>query len=320
VLDVDRNNFTFTILNEDGTPSSPITVNSSTQFLFNNATIATGTGFLTNPANNFVRGFKVHVDVDPSTPLVADSVEIEIARYAGAISGPNNTGFTYTRTFPAPYASDGYTISLDYISPSTSNGENNSGTAINGFKWWYFAQPTGTLDFGSTAIADFVAAVQGTVNYGSSCTTSVFTTALGSQQVAGMSYANWNDPASPNAWSAFWAVLLPTPAPLSTVFTPASGTSFSMTPVTTGTCSAVTVDLSNTSGQATLVYQVNIASNGIVTVTPLDITQGSNLATLDNALVHGTYVKVFGVPESGAAHLKAYVLFYYTTTSVTPTQ
>jgi hypothetical protein len=315
VVDVDRTNAAFTILNEDGTVSNPITVNGSTQFLFNHATIATGTGFLTSTPNNFVRGFKVHVNVDASTPLVADTIDIEIARYAGVISGPNNTGFTYTRTFSAPYASDGYNITLNYISPSTPNGENNSGAAINGFKWWYFALPTGTLDFGSTAATDFGSAVGGAVNYGSACTTSAFTTALGSQPVTGMSYANWNDPASPNTWSAFWAVLLPTPAPLSTASN-ANGASFGMTPIGTG-CSAVTVDLSTTSGQASLVYQVNRSSTGVITVTPLDITQTSNLSTLDSALASGALVKAYGVPAA-TGHLKAYVLFYFSGTA--PTQ
>jgi hypothetical protein len=316
VVDVNRTATppTFTILNEDGTISNPITVNSSTQFFFGSQAITpTGTGFLTNTRNSFVRGFKVHVNpVDPSaSPLVADTVNIEIARYAGTISGASPTaGFSYNRAFPTPYTLDDYTIQLPYISNSTTNGEDNNGSPISGFKWWYFALPTGTLDYGSNASADFVSAVGGTVNYGSSCTTSLFTTALGSQAVTGMSYANWNDPASPNSWSAYWAILLPSPAPLSTSGN-ANGTSFSMTPIGTG-CLAVPVDLSNTPGQASLVYQVNRNSANIITVTSLDITQTNNLNTLDTALnTTGTYVKAFGVPEA-AGRLKAYVLFYYT--------
>ena len=122
VLDVNRTaspNPTFTIVTESGTASAPITVNSSTEILFNNATVATdGAAFLTANTFNFVRGFKVHVNpVDPTaTSLVADSVNIEIARYSGSISAANNTGFTYTRKFAAPTTtSDDYTINLDYI-------------------------------------------------------------------------------------------------------------------------------------------------------------------------------------------------------------
>jgi hypothetical protein len=322
VVDVNRTASppTFTILNEDGTVSNPITVSSNTQFFFGTQAITpTGTSFLTNTQNDFVRGFKVHVNpVDPTaTPLVADTVNIEIARYAGTISGASPTaGFTYNRTFSTPYTADDYTIQLPYIANSTANGEDNNGNPINGFKWWYFALPTETLDYGSSAIGDFVSAVVGTVNYGGSCTPSLFTTSLGLQPVTGMSYGNWNDPASPNAWSAYWAILSPAAAPLSTSSN-ANGTSFSMTSVGTG-CSPVPVDLNDTPQQASLVYQVNRSGN-VITVTSLDITQANNLNTLDTALnATGATVKVFGVPEKSGGRLMAYVLFYFTGTQ--PTQ
>jgi hypothetical protein len=69
------------------------------------------------------------------------------------------------------------------------------------------------------------------------------------------------------------------------------------------------VDLSSVSGSATLVYQID-TTNGIVTVSPQDLT-GSGLATVSAALVAGTPVKVFGVPQPGGT-IKAYVFFYLT--------
>ena len=50
--------------------------------------IGSGPAFLTS--ENLVRGFKVHATVvDPlATPLVAQNIEIETARYDGAISSP----------------------------------------------------------------------------------------------------------------------------------------------------------------------------------------------------------------------------------------
>jgi hypothetical protein len=116
-----------------------------------------------------------------------------------------------------------------------------------------------------------------------------------------------------------WTVLLPAPAPLSTVGTVSgNGASFTMTPVGTG-CSGTTVnvDLDTTQGQATLAYAVSKSGN-VITVTPVgDISQTGVLATLDNTLATGTFVKVYGVPEVNG-NLKAYVLFYFTGTA--PTQ
>jgi hypothetical protein len=281
---------------------------------------------LNNPGTSqplFVRGFKVHVNpVDPTaSPLVADTINIEIARYAGSISNASTSGFTYTRTFGATHASDDYTINLDYISSTTPNGYDDNNNPVTGFKWWYFAQPTSTLTSGTNAASTFVSATNGLLSYGPSCVPAGFTAAITptAQPVVGVSYANWNDSlATANTWSAFWTVLLPTPAPLSTVGT-ASGASFTMTPVnstgTTGCSTPVTVDLDTTSGQATLVYQVNRSSSGVITVTSLgDISQTSVLGSLDTALATGTPVKVYGVPvaASGNGLLKAYVLFYFT--------
>jgi hypothetical protein len=74
----------------------------------------------------------------------------------------------------------------------------------------------------------------------------------------------------------------------------------------------VPVDLSTTSGSATLVYQVD-RTNGIVTVSAVDITTSAGQTTLTNNLITGTPVKVFGIPQANAT-LKAYVVVYFTGT------
>jgi hypothetical protein len=78
----------------------------------------------------------------------------------------------------------------------------------------------------------------------------------------------------------------------------------------TGGTTAVPVDLSTTSGSGTLVYQVD-RTNGIVTVSAVDITTTAGQMTITNNLVTGTPVKVFGIPQANAT-IKAYVVIYYT--------
>ena len=77
-----------------------------------------------------------------------------------------------------------------------------------------------------------------------------------------------------------------------------------------GGANAATVDISATSGSATLVYQVD-RTNGIVTVSPVDITTSAGLMQLLNGLAVGVPVGVYGVPQ-GNASIKAYVLAYFT--------
>jgi len=76
----------------------------------------------------------------------------------------------------------------------------------------------------------------------------------------------------------------------------------------------VTVDVSSTSGSATLVYQVD-RTNNIVTISPVDVTTSAGLTTLTNGLTAGALVKVYGVPQSNGT-LQAYVLTYYTGTTM----
>jgi len=307
VLHVNTTTDVITVQNEAGV-GVRLTVDSNTQFFFRtpwNATadatpIATGTGFLTS--HNFVRGFKVHASVvDPlATPLVAQTIDIEIARFDGTISGTTSSGFTYTRNFHT--AGDNYAVTLDYISSSTTNGNDASGNPITGFKYWNFTFPTVLTD-GSGVVNSFINATNGAVNFGGT---------VGILNAYGETYAIWNDPASPSAWAVPEVVLMPVTAPLGTVasgYTVGTG-GFTMTVL--GGTNAVTNSLSTTSGSASLVYQVDRTGN-IVTISSVDITTTAGQNTVTSNVVPGTPVKVFGVPQASGA-IKTYVLFYYTGT------
>jgi Domain of unknown function (DUF4382) len=303
VLHVDTAGNIVTVANESG-GAVALTVDANTQFFFRqpqnpaaDATpIATGTAFITN--HDLVRGFKIHASVvDPlATPLVAQSIDIETAAYDGRISAPDTTGFTLTRLFRT--AADDYTYTLDYISSATANGMDANGNAISGYKWWNFAYPT-LLASGSGAIGDFVSATNGSVNFGG---------LLGSVPSHGASFAIWNDPANPNGWAAAATILTPTNLPLGFVANGLANNAFTMTVI--GGANAATVDVSTASGSATLVYQVD-CTNDVVTVSPIDVTTGSGLASLSAGMVSGAPVKVYGVPQADGT-LKAYVLTYFT--------
>lgn len=303
VLRVDPTTDVITVQNESGV-GVPLTVNADTQFFFrepqnpavDSQPIATGTAFLAN--QNIVRGFKVHATVvDPlATPLVAQSIDIETAEYGGAISAPDSAGFTYTRDYRT--AADDYVYTLDYISSTTANGTDDDGNAITGYKWWNFAYPT-LLTSGPSAVSDFISATDGSVDLGGS---------VGAVPSYGVSYSTWNDPANPNGWAGAATVLLPSTLPLGTVASALANDEFTMT--VAGGSMPATVRVGTTSGSATLVYQVD-RTNGIVTVSPVDITTSAGLAALTSGLAVGAPVKVYGIPQSDST-LKAYVLTYYT--------
>jgi hypothetical protein len=303
VAHVDRSTDIITVDEESGA-GVPVTVDANTQFFFRtpadaiaDATpIATGTGFLNS--QNLVRGFKVHVSVvDPlATPLVAQSIDIETAAYSGDISGADASGFTYTRHFAR--ASDDYSLRLGYIASTTANGIDANGNLIAGFKWWDFTFPT-LVTSGSNAIVDFVAATNGAVNLGGT---------VGSLAAWGVSGATWADMANPNGWSLRDAVLLPTPVPVAVVTTGFAGNSFAM--MALGGTVPVTVDVSTTPQAASLVYQID-RSNGVITISPIDVTTSGGLAALTAGLTAGAVVKVYGVPQADGT-LKAYVLAYFT--------
>ena len=302
VLHVNTNTNTIVVDNELGF-GIPLTVDANTLFYFrtpsnaqSDATpIGQGTAFLANVE----RGFKVHASVvDPlGSPLVASSIDIEIARYDGTITGSNSTDFTYTRKFRN--ANDDYQATLPYISSGTRNGSDpQSGNPITGFKWWNFAFPT-IVDSGANAIPDFVSATNGAVNFGGT---------VGLMKAAGESYAIWNDPSAANAWSIPRTILTPTEVPFGTAATSYSNGSFTVS--VPGGMQAVTVNLNTNSGSATLVYQVDW-SNGFLTISPVDMSTSSGQNTLTTSLVANTPVKVFGVPQADGT-IKAYVLSYFT--------
>ncbi len=305
VLHVNTNTDIISVQNEQGI-GVPVQVDNNTQFFFRtpwnavaDATpIGQGTSFLTN--KDLVRGFKIHASVDPTvTPFLAQTIDIEIARYDGSISAVNANNFTYTRKFAT--ATDNYTVTLPYIMSSSANGTDPAtGNPITGFKWWSFTFPT-VVDSGANAVSDFETATNGTVNFGGTA---------GAYPAWGVSFATWNDPILANAWAVPWTVLMPTTVPLGTAATSYSNGSFTMSE--TGGTSTVPVNLSTTTGSATLVYQVD-RTNGIVTVSAVDITTPAGQTTITNNLVAGTPVKVFGVPQANAT-IKAYVVIYYTGT------
>jgi hypothetical protein len=100
--------------------------------------------------------------------------------------------------------------------------------------------------------------------------------------------------------------------PLGAVTTPFAGNSFAMTVFGGSPTMPVTVDVSTTAQSATLVYQID-RSNGVITISPIDVTTSSGLAAITAGLVAGAPVKVFGVPQADGT-LKAYVLAYFTGT------
>jgi hypothetical protein len=302
VLHVNTSTNVLTVQNELGI-GVPLTVDANTEFFFRTPTnaqadatpIGTGTAFLAN----LVRGFKVHASVvDPlASPLVAQTIDIEIARYDGAITGTTVNGFTYTRNFHN--VNDDYTITLPFISSTSVNGTDPmSGMAISGFKWWNFTFPT-VVDSGTNAVSDFENATNGSIAFGGTANLVI---------PLGATFATWNDPASPNAWAAPWTILMPTNVPVGTAATAYANGSFML--MAPGGTNAVTVDLSTVSGSATLVYQIDM-TGGIVTVNPVDITTAAGQNTLSSNLVVNTPAKVFGVPQPDGS-IKAYVVFYYT--------
>jgi len=162
------------------------------------------------------------------------------------------------------------------------------------------------VDSGTNAIPDFISATGGSVNFGGT---------VGVLPAVGGSEAIWADSANPNGWSLRWAVLLPVPAPLASVtaqwVTTGNTGSFSIG-IPNGT--SVAVDANLAVGSATLVYQVDRQANGIITVSPQDLTTPAGLNNVASHLLGGTLVKVFGVPQITGS-IKAYVFFYFTGTT-----
>ncbi len=304
VLSVDDTSGVMTVETEAGT-GVPVTIGPNTLFYFRTpqdaqadaGSIGQGPGFLAS--GSIVRGFKVHVSpVDAmANPMIADTVDIETAVYGGTISNASTTGFTYTRHFVR--ASDDYTVNLDYL-PATAANTDPSGNAITGFDWWNFTFPT-MADTGANAVTDFVSASSGSVSFGGT---------VGAVNAWGASYALWSTTA-PAGWQVPMAVLEPTPLPLGAVVTGlAANASFTMSVI--GGATPATVDVDTTAGSATLVYQVD-RSNGVVSVSPIDVSTQQGLMTFTNNLTAGTPLKVWGIPQPApTSALKAYVIIYFT--------
>jgi hypothetical protein len=62
-----------------------------------------------------------------------------------------------------------------------------------------------------------------------------------------------------------------------------------------------------------LVYQLDY-SNGVATISPVDITTATGLMTLTDGLAVGTKVKISAIAQSDGT-LKAYVVTYFTNTT-----
>jgi len=117
VLHVDTTTDVIVVQNEMGI-GVPLQVDDNTLFFFrtpwnavaDSTPIGQGKSFLTN--KDLVRGFKIHASVvDPlGVPLVAQAIDIEIAKYDGGISAVNANNFTYTRKFNT--SGDDYTFAL----------------------------------------------------------------------------------------------------------------------------------------------------------------------------------------------------------------
>ena len=303
VLHVNTGTNVVTVASESGR-GVDLLVDGNTQFFFRqpqdalaDATpIGTGTAFLSN--HDLVRGFKVHASVVDITavPMVAQTIDIEVAKYDGKISAPSMTGFTYTRVFRT--ATDDYSVTLPYIDNATANGTDPMGNPILGYQWWNFAYPT-VVTSGASAISEFIAATNDSVDFGG---------VVGAVPSRGVSFARWNDPANANGWAAAATILTPSTLPLGFVATGLVNNAFTMT--IPGGANAPTVTVSSTPGSATLVYQVDL-TNAVLTVSPIDITSASGLASLTNGLGAGEPIKVYGIPQSDGT-LKAYVLAYFT--------
>ncbi len=303
VLHVNTGTNVVTVASESGR-GVDLVVDGNTQFFFRqpqdglaDATpIGTGTAFLSN--HDLVRGFKVHASVvDPlAVPMVAQTIDIEVAKYDGKISAPNMSGFTYTRLFRT--ATDDYTVTLPYIDSATANGTDPMGNPISGYQWWNFAYPT-VVTNGANAISEFIAATNDSVDFGG---------AVGAVPSRGVSFARWNDPANANGWAAAATILTPSTLPLGFVATGLTNNAFTMT--IPGGTNTPTVMVSSTPGSATLVYQVDL-TNAVLTISPIDITSASGLASLTSGLGAGEPIKVYGIPQPDGT-LKAYVLAYFT--------
>ena len=257
-------------------------------------------------ASKFMPASSIHWQ----SPLVAQTIDVEIARIRRRHLRRQSTGFTYTRNFHTAkdelrrYAT--LCFSDNRERKRSSQWKSHYGVQVVEFYVPDNCQqrcrhPTA----GDTpVIADFVNATGGTtVSFGGTAPPIT---------ASGQSYAKWGDPANLTGWSVPWTILSPTPVQLATTAQGYSNGSPNGTITITvplGT-KAVTVNMSTVAGSGTLVYQVS-RSGLIVTVTPEDITTSAGQTAVTTSLISGTKVEVDGVPQPDGT-IKAYVVIYYT--------
>ncbi len=212
VLHVNTSSHTMWVTTDDGKAKN-IAIGPNTSFYFqsSNTAIGTGTAFFDGISPGGVpilgRGFEVDVTIDPlstAAPPTALSVEIDSARYNGAISSPTANDFMDTQVFAMEDGRGGrddYSGTIDY---STGPNVDQEGNAITGFYWWNFAFPT-LADTGGSAVSDFVKTTGASVDFGG---------VVGTLKARGLTQATWNDPVAADTWAARWTVLTPVRAPL----------------------------------------------------------------------------------------------------------
>lgn len=314
VLHVEANQNVLFVTSDGWTPEKILVDPTVTTFSFHGTTISdpTSNTLGTTPlaALNIRRGFKVTATGgSASTP--ATTLDIETADFNGpitpapAVSPPASV--TYSDVFNT--VADDFGVTLPFV--STAYAQNLAGQSVKGFQFWDFAYPS-VLSPGSsnsiTPVAAFQTATSGTLTIGNA---TLFAT--------GRTHAIWGDPSlnTPSSgWYAPWAILEPTQLPRAVVTTAGLGTAINaVSPLSVtfaGASAPTTINVSASSGSATLVYVIN-RTNNQVTVKPLDITQTNDLATLNSDLSQGTTVRIFGVPQATTpVSINAYVLAVFT--------
>jgi len=79
---------------------------------------------------------------------------------------------------------------------------------------------------------------------------------------------------------------------------------------------AITVTLNTNAGSAPLIYQVDF-TNGVFTVSPVDVSTSAGQSILSTNLVANTPVLANGIPQADGT-IKDYVLLYYTGSAPAP--
>jgi len=272
VVGVDLTAGTVLVLNGDGRPTL-IQVNDATQFFFQGATTAIGSGkaFL----SKVYRDFKVQVIVaDPlAVPPVATAIDIQHGNLDGAFQNATTDGFSYQKAIWAHTD----TTALGYGS---------------GFSWWNFAFPTTA----STDLTSFIAKANATGT---------------NLRAFGASTLDWD--ATNAKWVALDAIFIPSQVSVDSQLVSAGYASGAMTisyayRQSDGTLTPTTlvVNLSSATGAETIVTEFSRRALGTVG-DPLVGVSAVLPANWPTKLATGAKVRVFGIPK-GDGTLDAYVV------------